>query len=365
MHVPFNDPARQARSLGAEIAGAIDEVVASGWYVHGRKHQAFEEAFAAYCGVETCVGVANGTDALEIALRAVGCGPGSEVVTVANAGGYTTTACIAAGATPVFADIEDDTLEMSLASLERALSPRTRAVVITHLYGYMAEVGALAALARSRGVAVIEDCAQAHGAMLGGRRAGSFGDLACFSFYPTKNLGALGDGGAIVTNDGELAEKCRMLRQYGWAGKYDARIAGGRNSRLDELQAAVLLVKLPHLDGWNERRREVVERYRQAASESSLGLVHEPGPDYVAHLCVAVHPDRDAARGWLLDAGVETAVHYPIPDHRQAALAGVAWRGSDLRVTERASGSVLSLPCYPELTDAEVEHVARALRELG
>ncbi|MRR13653.1 DegT/DnrJ/EryC1/StrS family aminotransferase, partial [bacterium] len=261
MRVPFNDPARQVRDLRHELGQALDSVVDSGWFIHGRSHQSFEAAFAEYCGVAACVGVANGTDALEIALRAVGCGPGTEVVTVANAGGYTTTACLAAGATPVFADVDAETLEMSPRALEQVLSPSTKAVVITHLYGQMAEVEALSALARSRGIAVIEDCAQAHGAVRGDKKAGSFGDLACFSFYPTKNLGALGDGGAIVTDNRELAERCTMLRQYGWAGKYDARIAGGRNSRLDEMQAAVLLVKLPHLDGWNERRRAIAAHY--------------------------------------------------------------------------------------------------------
>lgn len=365
MHVPFNDSARQVAALGTRITDALADVVASGWFIHGRQHDAFETEFAAYCGVSTCLGVGNGTDALEIALRAVGCGPGDEVVTVANAGMYTTSACIAAGATPVFADIDPATHTMSSASLAEVVSDATKAVVVTHLYGYLADVEAVRSIADARGIAVIEDCAQAHGAVRGDRRAGSWGDLATFSFYPTKNLGALGDGGAIVTSDPELAERCRMLRQYGWGAKYDARIPGGRNSRLDEMQAAVLRVKLPFLDGWNERRREIVARYREAAAGSPLAVVHAPGPDFVGHLCVATHPERDAVRARLLERGVETAIHYPIPDHRQAALVGVRWRAVDLSATEAAARSILSLPCYPELTDREVDHVVQALGELA
>lgn len=365
MRVPFNDPARQVGVLRSSIAEALDSVVDSGWFIHGRQHDAFEAEFAAYCGVAECVGVANGTDALEVGLRSVGCERGTEIITVANAGGYTTTACLVLGATPVFADIDPVTLQMDVGALDGLITSATRAIVVTHLYGYMADVEAVIRLARPRGIAVIEDCAQAHGASRGGCRAGSFGDLATFSFYPTKNLGALGDGGAIVTDDPEIAHRCRMLRQYGWESKYDARLAGGRNSRLDEMQAALLRVKLPLLDGWNERRREIVAAYREAAGAGAFRLAHAPADDYVAHLCVGMHPDREAARHNLRDRGIDTAVHYPIPDHRQAALAGVAWRSASLAATELACESVLSLPCYPELTDAEVAHVAEALRELA
>lgn len=365
MRVPFNDPARQVGVLRSSIAEALDSVVDSGWFIHGRQHDAFEAEFAAYCGVAECVGVANGTDALEVGLRSVGCERGTEIITVANAGGYTTTACLVLGATPVFADIDPVTLQMDVGALDGLITSATRAIVVTHLYGYMADVEAVIRLARPRGIAVIEDCAQAHGASRGGCRAGSFGDLATFSFYPTKNLGALGDGGAIVTDDPGIAHRCRMLRQYGWESKYDARLAGGRNSRLDEMQAALLRVKLPLLDGWNERRREIVAAYREAAGAGAFRLAHAPADDYVAHLCVGTHPDREAARHKLRDRGIDTAVHYPIPDHRQAALAGVAWRSASLAATELACESVLSLPCYPELTDAEVAHVAEALRELA
>lgn len=365
MRVPFNDPARQVAALGDAISDALADVVSSGWFIHGRQHDAFETEFAAYCGVNECIGVGNGTDALEIALRAIGCAAGDEVVTVANAGMYTTSACISVGATPVFADVDPSTLEISPASFREMISGDTKAVVVTHLYGYLADVDAVRALAAPHGIKVIEDCAQAHGALRDGRRAGSMGDLATFSFYPTKNLGALGDGGAIVTDDPGLAERARMLRQYGWASKYDARIPGGRNSRLDEIQAAVLRVKLPHLDGWNERRREIVARYREAAAEGALGLVHEPGPDYVAHLCVAMHPEREALRAQLLARGVQTAVHYPVQDQQQVALADVPWRAGDLVATRAATESVLSLPCYPELTDQEIDHVAQVLGELA
>lgn len=365
MRVLFNDSARQVRALRSRIGDALDEVVDSGWYIHGRQHDAFEAEFARYCGVSECVGVGNGTDALEIALRAVGCGPGSEVITVANAGMYTTAACVAVGSVPVFVDIDPSTLLLSVDLLEPLLSEDTRAVVVTHLYGCMADVEAVVRLVRPQGIAVIEDCAQAHGARHGDRVAGSFGDLATFSFYPTKNLGALGDGGAILTSDSDLAARVRSLRQYGWSGKYDAAVPGGRNSRLDELQASVLRVKLPLLDEWNERRRSIVARYREAASGGPLALAHRPGQEYVAHLCVGTHPRRDEARAALLALGVDTAVHYPIPDHLQTALADVPWRAGNLAATERASQTVLSLPCYPELADSEIEHVANALRELA
>jgi aminotransferase EvaB len=361
MRVPFNDPAREVRALGGAVEAAVASVVSSGWYVMGPQHDAFESEFAAYCGANHCLGVANGTDALEIALRAVGCGPGSEVVTVANAGMYTTAACVAIGATPVFVDVEPDTLQLAADGLEAALSPTTRAIVVTHLYGKMANVAPVLELAHSRRIPLIEDCAQAHGATRNGKRAGSLGDIAAFSFYPTKNLGALGDGGALITNDDDLAGCVRRLRQYGWDSKYHAVEPGGRNSRLDEMQAAVLRVKLPRLDEWNERRRAVASRYREALRATELTLLHEPAPDFVAHLCVGLHPDRDRFCERLAADGVDTAVHFPIPDHRQPALSAALWRAGALDVTESAAGELVSLPCYPGLTDDEVDWVCDTL----
>jgi dTDP-4-amino-4,6-dideoxygalactose transaminase len=360
--VPLNDTRRQYSDLAEELDEAVRRVMAGGWYILGREHDAFEEELAAYCQTSHAVAVANGTDALELSLRALGCGPGDEVITAANAGGYTTTACLLVGVTPVFADIDPDSLEISPASVAEALTGRTKAVVVTHLYGKMADIEGVQRAVAGRGIRIIEDCAQAHGAMRGGERAGSFGDLAAFSFYPTKNLGAMGDGGAIVTDCAELADRLRQLRQYGWDEKYHAAIAGGRNSRMDEIQAAILRRKLPRLDHWNERRRAIVTQYRHAAANTSLRIVHEEGSDYVAHLCVARHPDRDGLRRFLEARGVSTAIHYPVPDHRQPSLEGLPWRKADLGVTEAAVDEIVTLPCFAEMTQEEIDHVCDALR---
>jgi aminotransferase EvaB len=361
MRVPFNDPVRQIAGLGGAVEAAVARVVESGWFITGPEGSALETEFAGYCGVDHCMGVGNGTDALEIALRAVGCGPGDEVVTVANAGMYTTCATVVVGATPVFADIDGDTLLVSPEAAIAAIGPATKAVVVTHLYGLLADTDEIVTATHEAGALVVEDCAQAHGARRAGRTAGTFGDIAAFSFYPTKNLGALGDAGAVVTGNADLAARVRSLRQYGWEAKYRATIPGGRNSRLDELQAAVLRAKLPHLDTWNARRRAIVARYREAAAGTPLLMSHAPAEDFVAHLAVGKHPDRDAFRGRMADAGVDTAVHFPVPDHLQPALDGVAWRSGSLGATEAAADSVVSLPCFPEMTDDEVEYVCRSL----
>ncbi len=360
--VPFNDVRRQYLDLKHEIDAAVGRVLASGWYVQGGEHEGFEREFARYVGVASCVGVANGTDALTLALVAAGCVPGDEVVTAANAGMYATTAALSAHLRPRFADVDPDLLTLSAATVEPVLGPATKAIVVTHLYGQLADVGPIAELSRSRGIALIEDCAQSIGAQRDGLKAGAWGDLSTFSFYPTKNLGAVGDGGAVVTDDEFLAQRVRRLRQYGWADKYRSVVPGGRNSRLDELQAAVLRVKLPHVDGWNERRREIVGRYREAAG-SRLRILGSSSPDYVAHLCVAVAEDRRSLQRALATAGVVTAIHYPIPDHQQPVLAGTAEARARLPVTEHASVHVLSLPCFAELTDNEVSRVCQALRD--
>lgn len=364
MRIPLNDIQRQYLALAAELGAAVDATLRSGWYIMGREHDRFEREFAAYCGRSFAVAVANGTDALEIALRTVGCQSGDEVVTAANAGGYTTFACRIVGAVPVYADIDSRTLTLSPAAVRQVLSSRTKAVVATHLYGKMADVPGLATAIAGQGIALIEDCAQAHGAILDGRRAGSLGDVATFSFYPTKNLGALGDGGAIVTGNPEYAERARQLRQYGWCEKYRAVLPYGRNSRLDELQAALLRCKLPHLDRWNARRREIVGRYHQAV-RGELRLVHAPHTDYVAHLCIARHPGRDAVRQYLDDRGIATAVHYPIADPQQPAMRDQPWRAGDLTAMEAAQREIFTLPCFPEMTDDEVDYVCDALQTAG
>ncbi|MGC2781439.1 MAG: DegT/DnrJ/EryC1/StrS family aminotransferase [Bradyrhizobium sp.] len=357
--VPLNDVKRQYETLGEQINAAIRRVAASGRYVFGPCTAAFEGAFADYCGTRHCVGLANGTDALEIALRAVGCGPGDDVVTTPNSGMYATAAILAAGARPVLADIEPQQMTMAPASLAAVLGTRVKAVIVTHLYGRLADMDRISAVTRGTRIALIEDCAQAHGAERGNRKAGSFGAIGCFSFYPTKNLGALGDGGAIVTNDHGLAEAARELAQYGWRSKYRAVRPGGRNSRLDEIQAAVLTLKLAHLDGWNAKRRDIVRRYSAALGAAAM-LLPKSGDD-AAHLCVLRSKNRAELREHLARDGIENEVHYPIPDHRQPALQSVFAGAPALPHAERAADEVLTIPCFPELTDGEVERVCESL----
>jgi aminotransferase EvaB len=362
--IPLNDLGRAYAEQAAELSEAVQRVLSSGWYVHGPEHTGFEAEFAAYVGVDHCVGVGNGTDALELALRAVSGGAGGTVVTAANAGAYTATAAARGGLGLRFADVDPATLCLTADTVRPLLEhDDVAAVVVTHLYGRLADVEELAALCRSRGVPLVEDCAQAVGARRGGRRAGSFGSVATFSFYPTKNLGALGDGGAVVTGDPELAATLVRLRQYGWTGKYVIGAEGGRNSRLDELQAAVLRVRLPRVDGWGKRRRDIVRAYADAARGTDLAMLPVAGEDHVGHLAVGRAADRDRVRGALAAHGVATDVHYPVPDHHQPALRA-AHAGVRLPVTEAAAAEVLSLPCFPQLTDGEVDGVCRALRTL-
>ena len=358
--IPLNDLRRQMLELGEEMAAAVEQVLASGRYVLGPNVTAFETEFADYCGSLNCISAANGTDALELALRTVGCGPGSEVVTVANAGMYASAAIVAIGARPVLADIERTTMTISPASLARCIRPATRAVIVTHLYGQLADMEGVLAVVRRDEIPVIEDCAQAHGARRNGKMAGTFGSIGCFSFYPTKNLGALGDGGALITADRRTAETLRSLRQYGWHRKYHAELAFGRNSRLDEVQAAVLRVKLPHLDNWNARRREIIGRYRQAGGDV-LRIPEASGVDHSAHLCVVRSPRRAALREALARDGIASEIHYPVPDHHQEALREILPAGLSLPETEAAVAEILTIPCFPELTDQEVARVCDSL----
>jgi dTDP-4-amino-4,6-dideoxygalactose transaminase len=362
--IPLNDLKRAYQEQAAELDEAALRVLRSGWYVHGPEHTAFEQEFAAYVGVAHCVGVGNGTDALELALRAVTAGRAGAVVTAANAGAYCTTAARRVGLGVRYADVDPATLCLTADTVRPLLAGGdVAAVVVTHLYGRLADVEALAALCADHGVPLVEDCAQAVGAQRGGRRAGSFGAVASFSFYPTKNLGALGDGGAVLTDDPELAATLARLRQYGWSGKYTVGQDGGRNSRLDELQAAVLRVRLPRVDGWSKRRRDIVRAYADAAAGTRFTVLPADGEDHVGHLAVGRTADRDGVRAALTAAGVATDVHYPIPDHRQPALAA-EYASVVLPVTEAAAGEILSVPCFPQLTDAEVDGVCRALRAL-
>lgn len=314
-------------------------------------------------GVPHALGVASGTDALELAMRAVVPTDRPVVVTAANCGGYTTTAARRTGLTVRYADVDEETHLLTAATLRPVLDAQVGAVVVTHLYGRSADVEAVRALCEPLGVRVIEDCAQALGAERPGGRVGSLGDVAAFSFYPTKNLGALGDGGAVATRSPDVAATVRELRQYGWQGKYTIGRTGGVNSRLDELQAAVLRVRLPHLLAGNARRREIVAAYA-AAAPACVRVLPAPGPEHAAHLAVVVSDRRDELVAHLAAAGVRTDVHYPVPDHRQPAFAAET-AGVSLPTTERLAGSVLSLPLFPELRDDEVARVAAALRSFS
>ncbi|MBC7227095.1 MAG: DegT/DnrJ/EryC1/StrS family aminotransferase [Thermoflexales bacterium] len=363
--IPPFDLTRQYAGLKEEIDAAIARVLARGRFILGEEVAAFEEEFAAACGVAHAVGVASGTDALYLALRACGIGPGDKVITVSHTAVATVAAVELAGARPVLVDVDPRRYTMDPAKVEERITPRTRAVLPVHLYGCPADLAPLLEIARRHGLFLIEDCAQAHGARYRGRPVGSWGDVAAFSFYPTKNLGAFGDGGAVVTNDPALAERVRLLREYGWAQRYVSHIRG-TNSRLDELQAAVLRVKLRHLESWNERRRQIAALYAEYLTElAGQGLVLPGEPEdswHVYHLYVVRHPRRDALQAFLRERGIGTLVHYPVPVHLQPAYADLGYPAGSLPVSETLAREVLSLPMYPELTDEEVRQVAEAVR---
>ena len=361
MNVPFGDLARQTALLRDALDAAEDRVLTSGRYLFGEELERFEASFADWCGARFCLGVANGTDAVTIALQAVGVGPGDEVVTAANTCVPTVVGIENAGAVPVLVDADPATRTLDPALVEAAITTRTKAILPVHLYGLCADVDALADLCMRHGIALVEDCAQAHGSEVRGRRAGTFGAAAAFSFYPTKNLGALGDGGAVVTGDGAVAERVRLLRNYGERDRFE-HVLRGRNSRLDALQAAFLAAKLPHLEAWNERRRAVAAVYTEALEGTGVTPPRDaPGRRHVYHLYVVEAPDREAFRAALARRGVETAVHYPRPIHLQPAYLELG-DGRALPVSERLAATVVSLPMYPELADDEVELVASAAR---
>jgi dTDP-4-amino-4,6-dideoxygalactose transaminase len=363
MRVPFANFPRTVEQLRPELDAAIARVLDSGWFLLGREGEQFEQEFADWVGAPHAVGCASGTDAIELILRAAGVGESDEVVTQANTCVPTVAAIARAGATPVLCDVEPDAGTIDPASLEQVLSPRTRAIVPVHLYGQMGDIDAVVALARERGIVVVEDCAQAHGASAGGRAAGTIGIAGAFSFYPTKNLGALGDGGAVVTSDPALDERLRLVRQYGQADRYH-HVSEGVNSRLDELQAALLRVRLARLDAWNERRRAIAEHYAEALAGSGVEPLRRlPGREHVFHLFVARAPDRERFQAVLEERGVATLVHYPRPVHGHPPYEALGRGPVALTNSEWLSERVVSLPIYPELTDAEVEYVADAARE--
>jgi dTDP-4-amino-4,6-dideoxygalactose transaminase len=363
MRVPFANFRRTVDELRPELDAAIARVLDSGWFLLGREGEEFEREFAAFVGTPHAVGCASGTDAIELILRAAGVGAGDEVVTQANTCVPTVAAIARAGATPVLCDVEPEAGTIDPGSLERALSPRTRAVIPVHLYGQMGDVDAVAEVARAGGAALVEDCAQAHGAVAGGRAAGTIGVAGAFSFYPTKNLGGFGDGGAVATSDPELDERLRLVRQYGQADRYQ-HVAEGVNSRLDEVQAALLRVRLAHLAEGNARRRAIACHYAEALAGSPVEPLRQlPDREHVFHLFVVVAPDRERFQAALEERGVATLVHYPRPIHGHAPYEQLGRGPVPLSNAESLSERVVSLPIYPELTDAEVEHVADAARE--
>ena len=360
--IPFLDVPAAYAELREELDDAARRVMASGQYILGPEVTAFEEEFAAYCGTRHAVGVGSGLDALRLILLALELAPGDEVIVPSNTFIATWLAVSQAGATPVPVEPGPAGHNITAAVVEAAITPRTKAIMPVHLYGQPADMDALVALGRDRGIPVIEDAAQAQGARYGDRRAGSLADAAGFSFYPGKNLGALGDAGAITTDDDALAERVRLLRNYGSKVKYHHELPG-LNSRLDSLQAAFLRIKLRRLDEWNERRRAVAARYlERLAGAADLVLPSvAPATEPVWHLFVVQHPRRDALQKQLGEAGVDTIIHYPIPPHRTAAYAA-GFEGRRLPVAERLGDEVLSLPIGPHLAPEDADRVADAVR---
>ena len=363
--IPQTAPLAAYRAARGRIDRAVVRVLASGHYILGSEVEAFEREFAAYIGCRHAVGVGSGTDALVLALRALGLPPGTLVATVSHTAVATVAAIELAGLMPLLLDIDPATYTLAPAALERAFSGGRRigAVIAVHLYGQAADLDALVPLTRRHGAKLIEDCAQSHGAMLGGRRLGSIGDVACFSFYPTKNLGAVGDGGAVLTSDMAFAQRVRELREYGWRERYVSAVPG-MNTRLDPIQAAVLRVKLPGLDRANARRVAIATRYDRGLAKTDLGLpARRPGATHVFHQYVVRTPRRDELRAALDRASIGTTIHYPVPVHLQPAYRGrVALDPGGLGESERAAREVLSLPMFPELGAADVARVVAAVR---
>jgi len=353
----------QYKTLSREMDAAIQGVLKRSDYVLGDEVHQFEEDFAKFIGTTYAVGVGSGLDALELSLRAYGIGAGDEVITAANTFIATVLAIMAVGARPVLVDIDPETYNIHPGAIEAAITSRTRGILPVHLYGQPADMEPILAIARKHSLVVIEDAAQAHGAIYGGHRVGAYGNAAAFSFYPGKNLGAYGDGGMVVTNDAAIAEGIRHLRNYGQRVKYE-HVVAGTNSRLDTIQATVLRVKLPHLDRWNAARQEHAAAYNSLLANEPLELPRIAAKrTHIFHLYVVQIENRSCVQEFLSVRGITTGIHYPIPIHLQEACAGLGYRRGDFPVTEIAAGRILSLPMYAELTAAQVEYVATNLLE--
>jgi dTDP-4-amino-4,6-dideoxygalactose transaminase len=361
--VPFVDLKAGIAAMRGELDAAIARVVDSGWFILGPEVEAFERELATALDSPEAVAVANGTEALHLALVALGVGPGDEVVTSSLSAAFTGLAILSAGARPVFVDVDAETLNLDPDAVAHAVTSRTRAILPVHLYGRPADMDPILTCARARSIPVVEDACQAHGARYKGRSAGTLGTCGAVSFYPTKNLGALGDGGALLVGNADLAARLRRLRNGGQSDRY-RHDEPGMNSRLDELQAAILRVGLRHLPRRTERRRELAAFYRSELLEAGVGLLGERGDTRpVHHLFVVRHPRRDAFMTALRERGISTLIHYPIPLHLQPAFASIGGRPGELPVVERAADEILSLPLYPELTDDQAAAVVDAVRE--
>jgi dTDP-4-amino-4,6-dideoxygalactose transaminase len=361
--VPFLDVKGASEELQGDLLAAADRVIRSGSYVLGEEVERFETEFAAYVGARHCIGVGNGLDALHLSLRAAGIGAGDEVIVPTNTYIATWLAVTYAGATPVAVEPDPATWNLDAGLIERALTRKTRAIVPVHLYGQPADMTQIRQIAHEHGLFLLDDAAQAHGSRWLGQRVGGLADATAWSFYPSKNLGALGDAGAVTTDDDEIAETVRMLRNYGTRTKYENELMG-YNSRLDELQAALLMVKLPMLDKWNDRRRAVAERYRTTFETARVPLVLPTvadGAEPVWHLFVVRTPERDRFRAHLADHQVATGVHYPIPPYRQHAYAGGGWVGASCEIAEAIHREVVSLPIGPHLSPGQIEAVLEAV----
>jgi dTDP-4-amino-4,6-dideoxygalactose transaminase len=362
--IPLVDLQAAHQEIAAEISTGFSGVLASGAFIKGPEVAAFEREYAAFCGVDHCVGVANGTDGVELAVRAAGVSPGAEVIMPANTFVATAAAVVRAGARPVFADVDGDHLLLDPDSAAKAITAQTAAVIPVHLFGQMAPMQALAKTAAEHGIAVIEDAAQSHGAAQDARSAGSFGLAASISFYPGKNLGAYGDAGAVVTNSADVARKVRLLGDHGSERKY-VHSELGFNSRMDSLQAVVLRAKLRRLADWNERRRQAAERYQELLSGLDEVILPRTAPDniHVWHLYVVQVPRRDQVLQVVAELGIQAAIHYPVPVHLQPAFRDYGYGPGDFPVAEAAAARILSLPMYPHITASQQQAVADALRQ--
>ncbi len=357
MKIPFGNLKRQYERLQLEIDEVTRQVYESGWFVLGERVKCFEASFASYCGAKYAIGVGSGTEAIHLALLACGVECGDEVITVANTCVPTLSAISFAGANPIFIDVDEKTFTIDSTLIEARITPKTKAIVPVHLYGQCADMNPILEIAKKYNLAVVEDCAQAQGSLYRGKMAGTMGDAGAFSFYPSKNLGAFGDGGLVLTNNERIAEAIAKLRNYGQSQRYHHDIKGF-NSRLDELQAAILDIKLPYLDKWNQRRREIAKCYHDAFLPVGINCpLKATESHHVYHLYVIRIQERDQFQSLLQERGIATIIHYPVPVHLQESYRECREQSKYLPLTEKLAGEIVSLPLYPELTDEEVDYI--------